>query len=97
MQSTTTSFLQSTEELLKKAFPNGIEDDIYFPLLEILEPELSDRNLAIVISNFTGKEYHIVLNDVYQVKSQSFENDLVLNKVQSVLDAAGFQQWLEEE
>ena len=97
MQSTTTSFLQTTEELLKKAFPNGMEDDLYFPLLNILEPELSDRNLATVISNFTGKEYHIVLNDIYKVKAQSFENDLVLDIVQSLLDVAGFQQWLEED
>ena len=97
MQSTTTSFLQTTEELLKKAFPNGMEDDLYFPLLNILEPELSDRNLATVISNFSGKEYHIVLNDIYKVKAQSFENDLVLDIVQSLLDVAGFQQWLEED
>lgn len=93
----TTSFLQSTEELLTIAFPNGIKDDFYFPLLTILEPELSDRNLARVISNFTDREYLQVLNDIYKVKSQSFDNDFVLNTVRSLLDRAGFQHWLEQE
>ncbi len=86
---------QSTEELITKAFPDGIEAKFYLPLLTILEPELSDRNLASVIATVTGKEYSQVLNDIYKVKSEPFEDDLLLTETKSLLDACGYQQWLE--
>ncbi len=94
MQSTTISFLKSTEELLTKAFPDGIEDELYLTVLTIIEPELSDRNLALVISNITEKKYPQVLNDIYKVKSQPIKDIILLNIVQSLLHNAGFQDWL---
>ncbi len=97
METTITPFLQSTKELIQRSFPHGIETELYFPLLTILEPELSDRNLASVISNLTGKDYSQVLNDIYQVKSQPFKNPDLLQFVQSQLNACGYQQWLEQE
>ncbi len=51
-----------------RAFPHGIQSDVYFPLLTILEPELSDRHLASVIAALTDKEYSQVLNDIYHEK-----------------------------
>ncbi len=96
MQSTTTFFLQSTEQLLTKAFPGGILQDFYLPLLTILEPEFSNRNLASAISHVTGKEYSEILNDIYRVKFQPFEDEVILHQVRSLLDDAGFQDWLEE-
>ena len=94
---------QSTQEILAKAFPDGIGDDLYLPLLTILEPELSDRNLASVIATVTGKEYPQVLNDIYKVKSEPFKDDILLAQTRSrlasakasLLDACGYQQWLE--
>ena len=94
---TITPYLQTTQELIQRAFPHGIQSDVYFPLLTILEPELSDRNLASVIAALTDKEYSQVLNDIYQVKSHPQLNPQLLQSVQAQLDASGYQDWLEEE
>ncbi len=97
MQSTTIHELTSTIKLIQRAFPDGIQEKWYLPLLTILEPELSDRNLASVMANVTDKEYHIVLNDIYKVKSQPIKDITLLESTRSLLDNAGYQQWLEEE
>lgn len=70
MQKTIPAHLVSTYQLLQCAFPQGIEEQEYLPLLSILYEEMSDRSLAQVISEFIGKEYPAVLNDVYRVISR---------------------------
>lgn len=94
---TTTPYLKTTQKLLQCAFPDGIHPQFYLPLLTILEPELSDRNLALVIANLTAKDYPQVLNDIYQVKSHPLNNPELLQSVQSQLDACGYQDWLEQD
>ncbi len=94
---TTTPYLKTTQRLIQCAFPHGIHPELYFPLLTILEPELSDRNLALVIANLTDKDYPQVLNDIYQVKSHPLNNPKLLQSVQSQLDACGYQDWLEQD
>ena len=97
MPTTITPYLKTTKELLRRAFPHGIQSDVYFPLLTILEPELSDRNLASVIAALTDQEYSQVLNDIYQVKSHPLNNPPLLQSVQAQLDACGYQDWLHED
>ncbi|MGK7937030.1 MAG: DUF3349 domain-containing protein [Xenococcaceae cyanobacterium] len=98
MQITTiTPYLKTTRELIQRAFPHGIQSDVYFPLLNILEPSLSDRNLALVIASLTDKEYSQVLNDIYQVKSHPHNNSELLQSVQSQLNASGYQDWLDQD
>ena len=94
---TITPYLKTTQELIQRAFPHGIQSDVYFPLLTILEPELSDRHLALVIAGLTDKEYSQVLNDIYQVKSHPLNNAPLLQSVQAQLDACGYQDWLHED
>ncbi|RYD67927.1 MAG: DUF3349 domain-containing protein, partial [Verrucomicrobiaceae bacterium] len=60
-------YVVSTLALLEKAFPAGVAEEEYMPLLVLLYPYLSDRNLAEVVSMFTGRMYGGVLNDVYGV------------------------------
>ena len=62
---TITPYLKTTQELIQRAFPHGIQSDVYFPLLTILEPELSARHLALVIAGLTDKEDSQVLMDGY--------------------------------
>ncbi|BAT51892.1 hypothetical protein NOS3756_08230 [Nostoc sp. NIES-3756] len=69
MQTTIPPHLQSAYELIQCAFPNGIEAEDYEPLLALLSEEMSGRNLAEVIACYLGKEYSMVLNDVYRVQS----------------------------
>jgi hypothetical protein len=91
--------LQSIQKLLVNAFPTGVPSEQYIPLLTILEPELSDRNLALVIANITNKDYSEVLNDIYKLKShQNQEQDTkLIESVRSLLDTHGYQTWLEQE
>jgi hypothetical protein len=94
MQTTISANLVSTYELIKRAFPDGIDSESYLPLLALLYDEMSDRCLAEVISCYTSKDYYVVLNDVYKVGATDFRSDL--SQVKQRLLACGYQQWLEE-
>jgi hypothetical protein len=96
MQVTIAPHLQSTYQLIKSAFPNGIESQVYLPLLALLYDEMSDRNLAEVLAYYTGKDYGVVLNDVYRVKSTDIPIAEAITKVKQRLLACGYEDWLEK-
>ncbi len=90
------SHLEPILELIQRAFPYGIDPDAYLSLLTLLEPELSDRNLALVIASLTNKEYSLVLNDIYHVKSHPSNNLEQIEAIRSLLNDNGFQTWLDQ-
>lgn len=100
MQKTIPAHLVSTYQLLQCAFPQGIEEQEYLPVLSILYEEMSDRSLAQVIADFTGKDYLAVLNDVYRVgaaevfSSSTVEN--VRDSVKQKLIRCNYEKWLLE-
>lgn len=101
MQKTIPAHLVSTYQLLQCAFPQGIEEQEYIPLLSILYEQMSDRGLAQVIAEFTAREYHAVLNDIYRVGGVgtlplSSEIEQVLNSVKQKLIRCDYQKWLIE-
>ncbi|MBV9387098.1 MAG: DUF3349 domain-containing protein [Chroococcidiopsidaceae cyanobacterium CP_BM_ER_R8_30] len=99
MQRTIPAHLVSTYQLLQRAFPQGIEEQEYLPLLSILYEEMSDRSLAQVIAEFTGKEYPAVLNDVYRVgAAEAFSSRVeeVLKSVKQKLICCDYEKWLLE-
>jgi hypothetical protein len=98
MQKTIPAHLVSTYQLLQCAFPEGIAEQEYFPLLSILYEEMSDRSLAQVVAEFMGREYRAVLNDVYRVTSaQSLTSEIeVLESVKQKLNRCDYQKWLLE-
>ncbi|MBV8887988.1 MAG: DUF3349 domain-containing protein [Chroococcidiopsidaceae cyanobacterium CP_BM_RX_35] len=99
MQKTVPAHLASTYQLLECAFPQGIEEQEYLPLLSILYAQMSDRSLAQVIAEFTGSEYHAVLNDVYRVgAAETFSSEVqeVLNSVKQRLMPCDYEKWLIE-
>jgi hypothetical protein len=91
------SHLKSTYELINRAFPDGIDTESYFPLLALLESEMSDRNLAETIAYYTKRDYSKILNDIYAVKSTSIPQCEVINKIKTRLLACGYEEWLNEE
>lgn len=93
MQKTIPTHLVSTYQLLQCAFPQGIEEKEYFPLLSVLYEQMSDRSLAQVIAEFTGREYSAVLNDVYQV---GMEGSFGGEEVKQRLIRCGYEKWLLE-
>ena len=96
MQKTIPAHLVSTYQLLQAAFPQGIEDQEYLPLLSILYEQMSDRSLAQVIAEFTGREYHTVLNDVYRVGAAETGVGEVVGSVNQKLMRCDYEKWLLE-
>jgi hypothetical protein len=97
MQVSVAPYLLSTYKLIRCAFPHGIDSESYFPLLALLDEHMSHRCLAQVIAQYTGKDYYLVLNDVYGVKSTHEPCSTAIAKVRARLLACGYSEWLEEE
>lgn len=96
MQITISPHLQSTYKLIQCAFPKGIESQNYLPLLALLSEEMSDRNLAEVVAYYSGKDYSVVLNDIYQVQSIDIPTPEAIDNLKERLLICGYEQWLEE-
>ncbi|UKO99639.1 DUF3349 domain-containing protein [Nostoc sp. UHCC 0870] len=96
MQITIPPHLQSTYKLIQCAFSDGIEAENYDLLLALLSEEMSDRNLAEVIAYYVGKDYRIVLNDVYRVQSIAVPKGEAINNLKKVLLSCGYQDWIHE-
>jgi hypothetical protein len=98
MQKTIPAHLVSTYQLLQCAFPEGIEQHEYAPLLFILYEEMSDRSLAQAVAEFMEREYHAVLNDVCRVASaQALTSEIeVLDHVKQKLSRCDYEKWLLE-
>ncbi len=99
MQTTIPAHLMSTYQLLQCAFPQGIEESEYLPLLSILYKEMSDRSLAQVIAEWMGREYYAVLNDVYRVGAADLcplVSQGELDHVKQQLIQCGYEMWLLE-
>ncbi|MGK7875804.1 MAG: DUF3349 domain-containing protein [Xenococcaceae cyanobacterium] len=96
MQATIAPYLLSTYKLIQCAFPDGVEAEAYFPLLALLYDEMSNRNLAEVVAHYTRKDYYLILNDVYRVKSTDVPSPQAIAKVRRRLLACGYEDWLDE-
>jgi hypothetical protein len=97
MQKTIPAHLVSTYQLIQCAYPQGIEEQDYLPLLSVLSEHMSDRSLAQVIAEYMGKEYYVVLNDVYRIRSMAPFSTEVIDVIQQKLMRCHYQQWLAEE
>lgn len=97
MQKTVPAHLVSTYNLIQCAFPQGIDQQVYLPLLSILYEQMSDRSLAQVIAEYTGKDYYGVLNDVYLVGSMVTNSSNVTDSIKQKLMSCGYEKWLADE
>jgi len=97
MQKTIPAHLVSAYQVMQSAFPSGIEEQEYLPLLSILYEHLSDRSLAQVIAEYTGRNYHVVLNDVYRVGATAAFPTETVKVVKQKLMHSDYKSWLTEE
>lgn len=97
MQKTVPVHLVSTYQLLQRAFPNGIDEQEYLPLLAILYKHMSDRSLAQVIAEYSGRDYYVVLNDVYQVGATQAQLSDAAEHIKQKLMACDYEKWLADE
>ncbi|QSJ15871.1 DUF3349 domain-containing protein [Nostoc sp. UHCC 0702] len=97
MQKTIPAYLASTYNLIECAFPQGIDEQTYWALLSILYKNMSDRSLAQVIAEYTGKDYHVILNDIYRVGSMTTFSSEVIDSVKQKLISCDYEKWLADE
>jgi hypothetical protein len=90
--------LQSTYRLISSAFPDGIPDEAYWPLLALLSPGMSFRGLAEIMSYFTGIDYALIYHDVLKIDSATVKpNEAELEKTRRLLVSCGYDEWLKED
>lgn len=89
--------LQDTFRMLKCAFPNGVEEEDFLPLLFVLNENMSFRQEAIVVGKLIGRDYTDLLNNIYLVASESYNPDFIATqKVKQKLMPCGYENWVKE-
>lgn len=56
-------YLVPVLETLRRAFPEGVSDEDYLPLLVVLREGLSEGNLALVVAELMDDEIVVIDND----------------------------------
>jgi hypothetical protein len=90
-------YLVDTANLIRAAFPDGVSEEAYHPLLTLLVRGMSQRALARVISHCTGKPYIHAYHDVLGAASP-FEpgtaGSPAYERVEQALREHGYDAWL---
>lgn len=94
---TAPKYFVDTLRLLKTAFPDGLSDEEYLPVVAMLYPFMSNRNLADVMSAFTGLDWGVAMNDMWKAQDvHSFAPEVVARLRERLL-VAGFEAWSRED
>ena len=89
--------LLSTCNMLCLAYPSGIPDSDYFPLLSILAEDMSERAIGHVIEICGFRPDRIIVgNDVAKALSVCRPTESEIARVRAHLGQAGYQEWLSE-
>jgi hypothetical protein len=83
--------------MIRAAFPGGIPEAAYRPLLALLYEGMSFRTTAEVVSRCAGKPWAAVYNDVLGAVADSDAGRLSAEAVENVkrlLREHGYDEWL---
>lgn len=89
--------LASTYQMLKAAFPHGIADSDYLPLLAVLSEVMSDRNTADVISLLVDRPWAQIYNDVLVAQSGAPAGASGAERIKEHLSSFGYDAWLQDD
>lgn len=92
MDSATPDHLQTTLALVRRAYPYGVPDAEYLPLLFVLSDHMCEENLALAAAHWKGAQGSR-LNDVLAAIHQKPDAFLVREKLRDV----GLEEWVAEE
>jgi hypothetical protein len=90
-------YLVETAEMIRAAFPEGVPEEAYHPLLALLVQGMSQRALARVISYCTGKPYIDAYHDALGAGSPSDPGPIgspAYERVARALRQHGYDRWL---
>ena len=77
--------------VLRAAYPAGLPDEDYLPLLVVLNDGYSDRQLAALVAEFAGRERVVVDNDHAALVSGEKPDRQRVTAVRSRLAEAGYE------
>ena len=92
--------LRSTYEMIVAAFPNGVPDVMYLPLLALLADNMSFRGVANVMALVSGNEAPLIYHDVLVAISPNSERKpepSCIDSVRQLLLPHGYERWAMEE
>lgn len=78
--------------VLRRAYPHGLPDSDYLPLLAVLDPEFSARNLAVVVAELIDGEIAVVDNDAAAVAGYRRPPSAEMERVRRHLLANGYEE-----
>ena len=81
--------LQEVLDLLQQAFPAGVPEGDYMPLLVVLQDILCEENLGIVVAELVDGERVVVVNDAGAAVSDRRPKREDVERVRAVLEANG--------
>ena len=94
MTVTVPTYLESTDALVNRAYPDGVDPGTYDLLLRVFYHHLCDGNLAILAAHWSGKDIGFAINDVLAAGETCVTQD---SPIPDPLLRAGFEEWSKEE
>jgi hypothetical protein len=89
--------LMEVLNLLQRAYPDGFPKADYFPLLAVLQTDMSEENLSNVVAEFLDDETVVIANDAAKAASLSIPRPEEVRRVRGRLEAAGWRPELDDE
>lgn len=83
--------LRKMLEQLRRAYPRGVPEDDYMPLLAVLADDMSEENVAAVVAELIDGETAVVANDAAAAQSVRAPGSVARARVRSVLESAGWR------
>jgi hypothetical protein len=91
------SGLELTYKMLKCAFPEGIEEKLYFAVLMVLRiNDMPFRRIAEALPLITRKDFSLVYNDAVYVETENLANQTDIDYVIELLKPCGYSDWQDE-
>lgn len=76
--------------ILTAAFPSGVSGVDYRALIRVLADDMSERNLADVVSALTGIDRHVVANDAADIAAHRPPEPADVDRIRRILISAGW-------
>jgi hypothetical protein len=85
---------QDTLELLNCAFPTGLNEAEYLPLLYILRKDMTIRAASSFVGALMEKDSFEIYNDALGINNKTYELSIIEDLI-SRLESCGYRIWLD--
>lgn len=82
--------LQEVVDILRRAYPSGVPDGDFRPMLAVLGDCLAEENLGKIVEEFTGLERHLVIHEAVEAVTTRHPDPRDIERVRRTLSNAGW-------